>query len=73
MLSMVDSQTLVLGADTNGADDVASDEEEEEDIVEFGVLSDVEDGQEDKTGTSDGGEDHGEAGEDLFEDAEVCS
>ena len=42
MLAEVDAQPLVFGADEDGADDVASHEEEEEAVVQAGVVDCVE-------------------------------
>ena len=47
MFSEMDSQALVFGADEDGGDDVAGNEEEEKAVVEFGVVESVEDGEED--------------------------
>lgn len=47
VLAEVHAQALVLGADEDGADDVARDEEEEEAVVEVRVVEGVEDGEED--------------------------
>jgi len=47
VLAEVDAETLVLGADEDGAYDVAGYEEEEEAVVEVGVVEGVEDGEED--------------------------
>lgn len=46
VLAEVHAQALVLGADEDGADDVAGDEEEEEAVVEMRILEGVEDGEE---------------------------
>lgn len=47
MLAEVDPQALVLGADKDGADDVAGHKEEEEAVVQVRVLQRVVDGEED--------------------------
>ena len=47
MLAEVHAKPLVLGADENGADDISSDEEEEETVVEMRVMKCVEDGEKD--------------------------
>ena len=57
MLTEVHTQALVLGADEDGADDVAGDKEEEEAVVEMRVLTVVEDGKEDQAAGSCNGED----------------
>lgn len=57
VLPEVDAEALVFGADEDGADDVAGDEEEEEAVVEFGVAERVEDGEEDQAGGAGYGED----------------
>ena len=44
VLAEVDAQALVLGADEDGADDVAAHEEEEESAVQILVVDGVEDG-----------------------------
>lgn len=46
VLAEVDAEALVFGADEDGADDVAGHEEEEESVVEGGVMEGVEDGEE---------------------------
>ncbi len=46
MLAEVHAEALVFGADEDGADDVACDEEEEEAVVEAVVVQGVEDGEE---------------------------
>ena len=47
VLTEVNSQALVLGADEDGADNVTGYEEEEEAVVEVRVVQGVEDGEED--------------------------
>ena len=47
MFAEMDSQALVFGADEDGGDDVAGYEEEEEAVVEMGVMESVEYGKED--------------------------
>ena len=43
MAAVVNAQSLVLGADEDGAEQVSSHEEEEETVVHVGVLVGVED------------------------------
>ena len=57
VLAEVHAQALVLGADEDGADDVAGHEEEEEAVVQAGVVERVEDGEEDEAAGSGDGED----------------
>ncbi len=52
------AETLVLGADENGGEDVAGDEEEEETVVEVGVVEGIEDGEEDEAGGAGYGEEN---------------
>lgn len=56
MLAEVTAKALVFGADENGGDDVAGDEEEKEAIMESGMADGVEDGQKDQAGSSKNGE-----------------
>ena len=58
VLAEVHPQALVFGADEDGADDVAGDEEEEEAVMETGVVQGVEDGEEDEAAGSGNGEDY---------------
>lgn len=57
MLAEMHAEALVLGADEDGADDVASDEQEEEAVVQMRVMESVEDGEEDQAAGSCDGED----------------
>ena len=57
VLAEVHAEALVLGADEDGADDVAGHEEEEEAVVQAGVVERVEDGEEDEAAGSGEGED----------------
>ena len=57
VLAEVHAQALVLGADEDGADDVAGHEEEEEAVVQAGVVERVEDREEDEAAGSGDGED----------------
>ena len=41
---MVDAQALIFGAEEDGADDITSDEQEEEAIVQVRMAPSVEDG-----------------------------
>ena len=50
-------QALVLGADEDGADDIAGDEQEEETVVQVRVVKGIEDREEDQTAGSCYGED----------------
>ena len=57
VLAEVHAQALVLGADEDGADDVAGHEKEEEAVMQAGVMERVEDGEEDEAAGSGDGED----------------
>ena len=57
VLAEVHAETLVLGADEDGADDVAGHEEEEEAVVQARVVERVEDGEEDEAAGSGDGKD----------------
>ena len=57
VLAEVHAEALVFGADEDGADDVAGHEEEEEAVVQSGVVERVEDGEEDEAAGSGDGED----------------
>lgn len=56
VLAEVTAEALILGADANGGDDVAADEEEKEAIMEPGMADGVEYGQKDQAGRSQNGE-----------------
>ena len=45
MVAIVDSETLILGTNKYGADDVTGDEEKEEAIVEMFVMVGIENAQ----------------------------
>ena len=64
VLAEVDAEALVLGADEDGADDVAGDEEEEETVVQVGVVQGVEDGEQDQAAGSGYCEDYWRGEED---------
>ena len=72
VVAILYTQTLVLGADEDGADDVARDEEEEESIVEMVVVVVVKDGEEDEPAGARDGEDDAEDGEDLLRGVDVA-
>lgn len=57
VLAEVHAEALVLGADEDGADDVAGDEEEKEAVVQVRVVQGVEDGEKDQAAGSGDGED----------------
>ena len=57
VLAEMHAEALVLGADEDGADDVAGHEEEEEAVVQAGVVERVEDGEQDEAAGSGDGED----------------
>lgn len=57
MLAVVDAKALILCADEDGGDDVASDEDAEHGIVDVGILDGVKDGEEDESEGADDGED----------------
>ena len=57
VLAEVHAEALVFGADEDSADDVAGHEEEEEAVVQAGVVERVEDGEEDEAAGSGDGED----------------
>ena len=57
VLTEVYAQALVLGADEDGADDVTGHKEEEETIVQMGMVEGIEDGEEDQAAGSGDGED----------------
>ena len=57
VLAEMHAEALVLGADEDGADDVAGHEEEEEAVVQAGVVQRVEDGEQDEAAGSGDGED----------------
>lgn len=52
MLTMADSQTLILPADEDGADDVSTDENGEKNVMQAVVVAVVVNGKEDKTGST---------------------
>lgn len=66
VLGVVDAEALVLGADEDGREQVADDEEAEEDVVQARVAGRVEDAQADEADSADEGPEDGEAREDLF-------
>lgn len=47
MLAEVHPEALILGADEDGANDIASDKEEEKAIVKVRIVEGVEDGEQD--------------------------
>lgn len=62
VLAEVDAEALVLGADEDGADDVARDEEEQEGVVQVRVVQGVEDGEQDESAGARDGEDDWDGG-----------
>lgn len=52
MLTVMNTEALILPADEDGADDVANDEDSKEDVVETVVVPIIEDGEEDETGST---------------------
>lgn len=67
----MDAQALVLGADEDGAEEVAAHEEQEEAVMQPGVAVRVEDAEEDEAGGAAHGADDAQHAEDLLRDAEV--
>ena len=67
MVTVVNAESLVLGADTHCGDDVAADEEEEHAVVQTGVVVGVLDGEGDEAGGANEGADAGCDGETLLE------
>lgn len=64
--AVVDAEALVLGAQEHGGQDVAGDEQQQEPVVQVGVVVRVEDRQEDQARRPGDGADDGEDGEDLL-------
>lgn len=60
VLRVVYTQTLVLGANEDGRDEVANDEEAQKDVVQSGVTRCVKDGQANQTNGSNQGPENGE-------------
>ena len=71
MLAVMYSQALILGADEDGANDIACDEEQEEAVVQVGMAQGVEDGQQDQTSGAGDGEQDRQRTQDLLHPAEV--
>ena len=71
MLSIMNSQALVLGADEDGANDISGNEEQEEAVVQIGMVQGVEDGQQDQTGRAGDSEQDRQCTQDLLDTAEV--
>lgn len=59
MFAVVDSKTLVLGADEDGRDDVTGNKDYEHGIVDVVVVDSVENGEEYKSQGTNDGEDNG--------------
>lgn len=66
VFAVVDSEALVFGADEDGGDDIAADEDDEHGVVDVRVADCVEDCEEDQAGGSDYGEDCREYRQDLL-------
>lgn len=66
VVAVVDAQPLVFGAQEDGRENVATDEDQEESVVQVGVVVRVEDGEEDETEAAAYGEEDGEAGQNLL-------
>lgn len=61
MLAVVNTKSLIFGADEDSRDDVASNKDNQEPIVVVGIAQSVEDSEKDKPSTADKCESNGEA------------
>lgn len=71
MLSIVNAEALILGAEEDGGEDETADEDEEEAIMESVMSICVKDGEEDEACGASDGEDDGEDGEDFLRGAGI--
>lgn len=71
MLAVVDSKALVLPADTNSREQIASNKERQKRVVQSAILASLEDRKTDKSHGSDGRKGDREAAEDLLHEGRV--